>query len=40
MRYREVLQVKGPDQKVLTSAIEGADGNYTTFLTINYRRKK
>ncbi len=40
MRFKEVLAIQGPDHKVFTSAIEGADGTYTTFMTIDYRRKK
>lgn len=38
-RYREVIEVKGKDHKVFTSSRE-KDGQWYTYLTFNYRRKK
>lgn len=39
-KYRDVITLESPDQKVLTSWIQGADGEWTSFMTINYSRKK
>jgi hypothetical protein len=38
-RYREVIEVKEKDHKVLASSVE-KDGAWTTFVTMHYRRKK
>lgn len=38
-KYREVVEIKSPDHKVFTSAIE-QDGKWDVFVTIQYRRKK
>lgn len=38
-KYREVLEVKSPDHKVFTSAIEH-EGKWTVFITVQYQRKK
>jgi hypothetical protein len=38
-KYREVIEVKDQDHKVFTSSIE-MDGQWHTFMTIHYHRKK
>lgn len=38
-KYREVLELKSPDHKLFTSAIE-QDGQWTVFMTLHYHRKK
>jgi hypothetical protein len=40
VKYREVLELVAPDHKVFTSYMEGDDGQWTRFVTIDYRRKK
>lgn len=37
---REVIEVKGPNQKVTTTFLKGEDGNWMTLVTVNARRKK
>lgn len=39
-RYREQLEVLGPDRRTFTSSVQGADGEWTTFMRAEYRRKK
>jgi hypothetical protein len=39
-RYREVIEFKSKDERVFSSAIQGEDGKWTTFVTVNYKRKK
>jgi hypothetical protein len=39
-RFREVLEIKGKDEKVFKSAVLQDDGKYLTFMTATYQRKK
>lgn len=40
VRMRQVIEVKSPDQKVLTTSVKGEDGNWLTLVTLDARRKK
>lgn len=36
--YRDVIGIVGPDHRTLTSHVLGADGQWTQFMTADYRR--
>lgn len=38
-RYRDVIEVKGPNSKSLKSMVQGGDGLWTTFMRSESRRK-
>lgn len=40
VRVREVIEVKGPDQKVSTTSLDTGGGNWVTLVRIDSRRKK
>lgn len=40
VKVREVIEVKGPDQKVVTTSLEGDDGSWFTLVIVNARRTK
>lgn len=36
--YRDTVEIRGPDHRVLTSTYRRADGEWTLFMTAHYRR--
>lgn len=40
VRMRQVIEIKSPDRKVLTTSVQGPDGNWLTLVTLDARRKK
>lgn len=39
-RYKDIIEFKSDDHRVLTSAMRGEDGEWRTFMTAHYRRVK
>ncbi|MGR8981114.1 MAG: DUF1579 domain-containing protein [Gammaproteobacteria bacterium] len=39
-KYRDVIEIRGDDQRALTSYMLGDDGEWQKIMTANYRRKR
>ena len=39
-KYQDILEIVGPDHRILKSRTLGEDGAWTEFMTANYRRTK
>jgi len=39
VKYKDVIELKSADHRVLTSHMQGDDGNWIVIMTANYRRK-
>jgi hypothetical protein len=38
-RYKDVIEIRSPDERVMTSHVLGLDGAWRQFMTATYRRK-
>lgn len=39
-KYRDVIELRSDDHRILTSSVLGDDGSWTQFMTAHYRRTK
>lgn len=39
-RYRDVIELRSPDHRTMTSSVLGEDGTWRRFMTADYRRTK
>ncbi len=39
-KYRDVIEFRSKDQRILTSSMQGPDGEWVSFMTATYTRKK
>ena len=39
-KYKDVIELKSDDHRVLTSHVQGEDGSWQPFMTAHYRRRK
>ena len=40
VEYRDAIEIVSPDHRILTSSMQDASGNWVTFMTAHYHRKK
>jgi hypothetical protein len=39
-KFQDIITIKSKDLRTLTSRVQGDDGKWTEFMTVQYRRKK